>query len=181
MRIGLRVLLGYFLIVALAAWLLAQVFVQQIKPGVRQAQEDTLIDTANVLAELATPDMRGGAIADGAFARGVRAVRRRPVEATLYGVDKRRTSYRVTVTDARGIVVFDSDDTDIGRDNSRWNDVYRTLRGRYGARSTLEDPADQDSSVMHVAAPIRAADGAIIGVLTVAKPCLLYTSPSPRD
>lgn len=170
MRIGLRVLLGYFTIVALAAWLLAQVFVQQIKPGVRQAQEDTLIDTANVLAELASDDMRAGRIAEGAFARGLRATRQRAVDARIYGVDKRRASYRVTVTDARGIVVFDSDDRDIGRDNSRWNDVYRTLRGQYGARSTLEDPADERSSVMHVAAPIRAVDGRVIGVLTVAKP-----------
>ena len=34
MKIGLRVLLGYFVIVALAAWLLGNVFVQQVKPGV---------------------------------------------------------------------------------------------------------------------------------------------------
>ena len=53
MKIGLRILLGTFLIVALAALLLAQVFVQQVKPGVRQTMEDTLVDTANVLAELA--------------------------------------------------------------------------------------------------------------------------------
>ena len=170
MRIGLRVLLGYFLIVALAAWLLAQVFVQQIKPGVRQAQEDTLIDTANVLAQLAAADMRAGRIADGTFARDLQALRGRALDAQLYGVDKRRTSYRVTITDARGIVRFDSDGRDVGRDNSRWNDVYLTLRGQYGARSTREDPADEDTSVMHVAAPIRDEAGAIIGVLTVAKP-----------
>ena len=50
MRIGLRILLGYFLIVALAALLLGQVFLREMKPGVRQAMEDTLVDTANVLA-----------------------------------------------------------------------------------------------------------------------------------
>ena len=41
MRIGLRVLLGYFLIVGLAAWFLLTVFVQQVKPGVRASMEDT--------------------------------------------------------------------------------------------------------------------------------------------
>lgn len=169
MNIGLRVLLGYFLIVALAALLVGKVFVEQVKPGVRQAMEDTLIDTANMLAELAADDMRAGRIADGQFARRVRAVRQREIGAEVAGFSKRRTNFRVTVTDAHGIVVFDSDDVDLGRDNSRWNDVHRTLRGQYGARSTRSDPLDEDSTVMHVAAPIR--DGAqLLGVLSLAKP-----------
>src|SRR5690554_1023318 len=60
MRIGLRIFLGYFLIVALAAWLLMRVFVAEVKPGVRQAMEDSLVDSANVLAELATDDLLAG-------------------------------------------------------------------------------------------------------------------------
>lgn len=170
MKIGLRILLGYFAIVALAAWMLSQVFVQQIKPGVRQAMEDTLIDTANMLAELAADDMRAGRIAEGIFAQRVSAVRQRQVGAEISGFAKLRTNYRVTVTDARGIVVFDSDGLELGRDNSEWNDVYLTLRGEYGARSTRSDPNDENSSVMYVAAPVRAENGAIIGVLTVSKP-----------
>ena len=178
MRIGLRVLLGYFVIVALAALLLGRVFVQQVKPGVRQAMEDTLADTANVLAELATDDLLAGSIDDGRFARRIRALERRDIDADIWGFEKRRVSYRVTVTDNKGIVVFDSAGRDLGRDNSRWNDVHRTLRGEYGARSTREDPADENSSVMYVAAPIyasghergRDAQGRIAGVLTVSKP-----------
>jgi len=170
MNIGLRVLLGYFLIVALAALLVGKVFVEQVKPGVRQAMEGTLIDTANTLAELASDDMLAGRIADGAFARRMRAVHARKVGADVWGFAKDSSGFRVTVTDARGIVVFDSEGKDLGRDNSRWNDVYRTLRGEYGARSTRSDPGDEDSTVMHVAAPIRDARGGIVGVLTVAKP-----------
>src|SRR5690606_23422027 len=52
---------------------------------------------------------------------------------------------------------------------SQWRDVYLTLRGEYGARSTMADPDDTLSTVMHVAAPIRDG-GRIVGVLTVAKP-----------
>jgi two-component system sensor histidine kinase CreC len=169
MKIGLRIFLGYFVIVALAALLLARVFVAEVKPGVRQAMEDTLVDTANVLAELATDDMVAGHINDGAFARRVRALRGRDFGAEIWGFGKRSANYRVYVTDARGVVVFDSTGHDIGKDYSRWNDVYLTLRGRYGARSTRSDPADENSTVMHVAAPIRDG-GRIIGVLTVAKP-----------
>ena len=177
MNIGLRVLLGYFLIVALAALLVGRVFVEQVKPGVRQAMEDTLIDSANMLAELASDDMQAGHIADGHFAARVRALQQRSIEANVAGFAKRGSNFQVTVTDARGMVVFDSLGRDIGRDNSKWNDVYRTLRGEYGARSTRTDPNDDTSTVMHVAAPIFAGNGGgdvaqrrIIGVLSVAKP-----------
>lgn len=169
MRIGLRILLGYFLIVALAAFLLMRVFTQEIKPGVRQAMEDTLADTANVLAELATDDFLAGRIDDGRFATRVRALRERDIGGNIWGFRKSQAEYRVYVTDADGIVVFDSAGRDVGRDYSRWNDVLLTLRGQYGARSTRTDPDDDSTSVMHVAAPIR--DGnRVIGVLTVAKP-----------
>ncbi|GAA3929594.1 two-component system sensor histidine kinase CreC [Luteimonas lutimaris] len=170
MKIGLRILLGYFVIVALAAWLLGNVFVQEVKPGVRQAMEDTLADTANALAELAADDFLAGHIADGRFARRMRALGERDIDAHIWGFRKQASDYRVYVTDARGIVVFDSAGRDMGRDYSRWNDVFLTLRGQYGARSTRSDPDDENSTVMHVAAPIRDADGRIAGVLTVAKP-----------
>ena len=73
------------------------------------------------------------------------------------------------MTDAKGIVLLDSSGVAVGQDYSRWNDVYLTLRGEYGARSTRSDPDDASSSVMYVAAPIR-DNGKIIGVVTVAKP-----------
>ncbi len=170
MKIGLRIFLGYFLIVALAGWLLLRVFVAEVKPGVRQAMEDTLVDSANVLAELATDDLLAGRIADGRFAKAVRALQGRDFGADIWGFDKRGSNYRLYVTDARGTVVFDTEGGAVGADYSRWNDVYLTLRGRYGARSTVSDPDDPDSTVMHVAAPIRDDGGAIVGVLTVAKP-----------
>src|SRR5690606_458878 len=170
MRIGLRILLGYFLIVAVTGILLLQVFVAEVKPGVRQAMEDTLADTANVLAELATDDMLAGRIADGRFARRVDALDRRRLDARIWHVDKHAVSYRSTVADAAGIVVYDSEGREVGRDHSRWNDVYLTLRGRYGARSTRSVPGDDSSTAMYVAAPMFDPGGRIIGVLTVSKP-----------
>ena len=168
MRLSLRIFLGYFLIVGLAAWLVMHVFVGEIKPGVRQAMEDTLVDTANMLALLAADDMASGHMQDGDFARRVGALAARDVHARIWGFRKDALDYRVYVTDARGVVVFDSSGKDVGKDYSRWNDVYLTLHGKYGARSTRSDPNDPDSTVMHVAAPIL-RDGRIIGVLTVAK------------
>ena len=168
MKIGLRIFLGYFLIVGLAGFFVMRVFVNEVKPGVRQAMEDTLVDTANAFAELATPDMRDGRIGDGQFAHSIDSLVRRDVRAQIWNFRKQSFDYRIYVTDGRGIVVYDSAGQAVGKDYSRWNDVYLTLRGKYGARSTLSDPNDKTSSVMHVAAPIRDGDR-IIGVLTVAK------------
>src|SRR5207342_3437394 len=168
MRIGLRIFLGYFLIVGLAGFFVMRVFVNEVKPGVRQAMEATLVDTSSALAALAAPELSDGTIADGRFSRAVDALEYRTLTANIAGVRKSRFDYRIYVTDAHGIVVYDSDHHDVGKDYSRWNDVYLTLRGKYGARSTRSDPNDDSSSVMHVAAPIF--DGArTIGVLTVAK------------
>jgi two-component system sensor histidine kinase CreC len=169
MRLGLRLFLAFFLIVGLAAFFVMRVFVNEVKPGVRQAMESTLVETANMLAVMAADDLKGGAIAQGDFARHMAEARRRDIDADVSGFTKRTLDYRVTITDARGVVVYDSQGRDLGRDNSRWNDVYRTLRGEYGARSSPEVPGDTVHTVMHVAAPIR--DGQrLIGVLTVAQP-----------
>ncbi len=169
MKIGPRILLGYFLIVGLAAWFLLAVFVQQVKPGVRSTLEDTLVDTANLLAVLVADDVKAGRTGPESMLARIRAAERRSVDVQIDGFRKRASNYRVYITDARGIVIFDSSGRDVGKDFSRWNDVYLTLRGAYGARSTRAYPEDDSSAVMHVAAPIR--DGArILGVLTVAKP-----------
>ncbi|KWH62170.1 two-component system sensor histidine kinase CreC [Burkholderia sp. AU39826] len=169
MHIGLRIFFGFFLIVGLAALITLRVFVQEVKPGVREAMEDTLVDTAQVLATLAADDMANGHIADGAFARQLGKLHERPVSANVWGIQKNAIGYRLYITDAHGIVRYDSSGSAVGQDYSRWNDVYRTLRGEYGARSTRSDPYDDGSTVMHVAAPIRRGDE-IIGVLTIAKP-----------
>lgn len=169
MGIGGRLFLGFFLIVGLAAFFVMRVFVNEVKPGVRQAMESSLVDTANVLAVLATSDLKEGRISDGDFARSMAEVQQRDLNARVWRFPKRRLDHRITITDASGVVVYDSQGRDIGRDNSRWNDVYRTLRGEYGARSSPENEGDTEHTVMHVAAPIRDGD-TIIGVLTVAQP-----------
>lgn len=173
MHIGLRIFFGFFVIVGLAAFLTLRVFVQEVKPGVRQAMEDTLVDTANVLAALAADDMKQDRIADGAFAQRLALVQDTPVDASVWGLRKQSVGYRIYITDTRGIVRFDTTGSAVGTDYSRWNDVYLTLQGKYGARSTRANPDDENSTVMHVAAPIRDPDsGKTLGVLTVAKPNL---------
>ncbi|WP_312155658.1 two-component system sensor histidine kinase CreC [Lelliottia nimipressuralis] len=169
MRIGMRLLLGYFLIVAIAAWFVLSIFVQEVKPGVRRATEGTLIDTATLLAEVGRDDLLANDPQNGRVAQAFSQLHQRPFRANIGGIYKVRNEYHVYMTDAQGKVVFDSTGKGLGEDYSRWNDVWRTLRGQYGARSTQDDPNDPESTVMYVAAPI-VDRGKIIGVLSVGKP-----------
>ncbi|CAI2520938.1 two-component system sensor histidine kinase CreC [Serratia proteamaculans] len=169
MRIGLRLLLGYFLIVAVAGYFVLSIFVQEVKPGVRRATEGTLVDTANLLAQIARLDMQHADVAHGQLAQAFAQLNQRPIGANIAGIRKDRSEYHVYLTDQHGKVIFDSSGKALGQDYSRWNDVYLTLLGQYGARSTRSDPQDENSSVMYVAAPVM-DQGKIIGVLSVGKP-----------
>lgn len=168
MRIGLRLLLGFFLILGLALFVVLRIFLEEVKPGTRLAMEDSLVDTAHALAQVATPDMRAGTIAHGDFAKAMLTLESARPRADIWGFHKERVDNHVTVTDDRGIVVFDSQQKAVGQDHSRWNDVYKTLRGEYGARSSAVNADDPNNTVMHVAAPIRDGER-IIGVLTVSR------------
>lgn len=170
MKISLKIFLGYFVLVGLAAWFVLTVFVDEVKPGVRQAMEDTLVDTANVLAELAASEVESGNIENGNFAKSLAKYQAKATKANIWGVRKQTADYRVYITDAKGIVIFDSVNLALGQDYSKWNDVYLTLRGKYGVRSSLAIAGDKNSdTIMYIAAPIR-NDNQIIGSLTVAKP-----------
>jgi two-component system sensor histidine kinase CreC len=165
----LRLFVVGAILVAVFGWFALRQVLEEVKPAVRQSTEETLIDTANLLAELVAADLRDGRLAQGDLARVMAAYGQRHPGADIWGIRKDGVTHRIYITDANGIVLLDSTGRDVGSDYSRWNDVYRTLHGQYGARTTEEVPGDETSTVMYVAAPVRDADR-IIGVVTVAKP-----------
>ena len=95
MKISFRIFLGYFLIVGLAAYFILQVFVNQVKPGVRQSMESSLVDTANVLAQLATHDLKNGVIADGEFSRAISSAKTSRYKAGISEYMKEVFNYRI--------------------------------------------------------------------------------------
>jgi two-component system sensor histidine kinase CreC len=169
LKISGRIFLGYFLIVGLAAYFLLNTFIAQLRPGVRQSVEEVMVDIANLLAEVVEREVVDGSVGEGEFAGEMRDFLRRELNADIWDLKKNHPSLRVYVTDRNGRLIYDSEGAEPGADYSQWRDVYLTLRGEYGARSTPLDPADELSTVMHVAAPIKYR-GEIVGVLTVAKP-----------
>lgn len=169
MSLSVRIFLVYFLLTGLSVWSLFQSVTTELIPGMRQALEEVLIDTSNVLAEIVEQELSEGRIASGEFANQVQAFKSRNLSSRIYSHLRTDTNLEVYITDRDGIVRYDSTGRDVGEDYSRWNDVYLTLQGKYGARTTRIDVDDPNSSVMHVAAPVL-LDGEIIGVVTVAKP-----------
>ncbi|KZN40923.1 hypothetical protein N474_11950 [Pseudoalteromonas luteoviolacea CPMOR-2] len=166
--LGLRLFLLYFVIVIMTTYFVSSTLIKEIKPTVRQTTEETLVDMANLLAVLVAEELASGTLETSQISTLIQKFGNRSVDAAIWGVDKKAMSHRIYVTDSKGIVVADSWQQDIGSDFSRWNDVYLTLRGMYGARSTAVDPDDPLSTVMHVAAPVI-YQGKTIGSLTVAK------------
>ncbi|MBV4465220.1 two-component system sensor histidine kinase CreC [Pseudomonas sp. SWRI79] len=169
MPLGIRIFLVYVLFIGLTGYFVLNTVMEEIRPGVRQSTEETLVDTANLMAEILRDDFKAGTLSQNRWPELLKAYGERQPKANIWGLPKNQVNHRIYVTDAKGIVVLDSSGVAVGQDYSRWNDVYLTLRGEYGARSTRSSPDDSNSSVMHVGAPIR-DNGQIIGVVTVAKP-----------
>ncbi|SFH02104.1 two-component system sensor histidine kinase CreC [Pseudomonas sp. NFACC45] len=169
MSLGIRIFLVYVLFIGLTGYFVLNTVMEEIRPGVRQSTEETLVDTANLMAEILRDDFKAGTLNQNRWPQLLKAYGERQPAASIWGLPKNQVNHRIYVTDGKGIVVLDSSGVAVGQDYSRWNDVYLTLRGQYGARSTRSVADDPTSSVMHVGAPIR-DNGRIIGVVTVAKP-----------
>lgn len=164
-----RILLGILAIYAAgSAFLLYQVLAD-LDPRYRESAEESLVETAQLMAVMVEQDVRGGAIDVQRLQPLFEALRMRKFEARIFSLVKERVELQMLVTDRNGRVLFDSAGRHTGADFSVWRDVSLALRGEYGARTTAEVPNDPDSAVMYVAAPVR-SEGRIVGAVSVAKP-----------
>ncbi|MDQ8186572.1 two-component system sensor histidine kinase CreC [Pelagicoccus sp. SDUM812002] len=164
------ILLVYLLVVGGGFYAIMSTMTQEIQPRYLESMEESLVDTANILAaQLEHTAEREGLSADTIAQIFERAYERR-FEAQIYTLRKESVDLEVYLTDAAGKVLFDSSDkTNEGKDFSQWIDVSRTLEGQYGARATWTSRNGEKALVLYVAAPVR-LDGRIQGVVTVGKP-----------
>lgn len=169
MNLTLRIFLAYFLLVGAGLVMFLYSTYNELRPVIRQSSEATLVDTANLLAEFATPLVVSDAGSPAPFVRAVSSYRKRQLNARIWSQAKTQPSFRVYVTDKKGTVVFDTKTSQVGKDYSGWIDVSRTLEGKYGARTSPSAPGDTIHTTMYVAAPIYYQQR-IVGVLTVAQP-----------
>lgn len=165
-----RITLCVIALIILAGFnLLVKKQLADVEPQLFQATEEAMVDAANVLAVFAEREFTADGFDARQFQEVMEAAGARKIDASIYNHTKVRVGLDVYVTDAEGKVLFDSGFPErVGADYSQFRDVYLTLRGKYGARSTRVDESDETSSVLHVAAPIGES-AKPLGVLTVYK------------
>ncbi len=173
-----RIFVGILVVyVAGIAFLLYRI-VLDLDPRYREATEEALVETSQVLAAFVERDVQDGVIDPAALAVTMKAAYAREFDAQVFGFVKNRVELRVYVVDRDGRVLYDSIGRAVGQDYLGWRDVSLTLAGFYGARTTPDVPGDPRTAVMYVGAPIHANggdgngndDAAIVGALTVGKP-----------
>ena len=172
-----RIFFGLLLIYAIGMAAVLYRVVSDLDPRYRESAEESLVETSQLLATLIEQDVRDGAIDTALLDSLFKAAYAREFSAQIFTVNKTKVELRAYVTDRNGTVLFDSTGQSGGKDFSQWRDVQLTLKGEYGARTTLDIPDDPNSAVMYMAAPVRwtsnaqgAGSGEIIGSVTVGKP-----------
>jgi len=164
-----RIFIGILLAYVAGVGLLMYRQLEEIDPRYRESAEESLVETAQLLATLIEGVSRDGTLQADALDPVFQALYARRFKANIYGFEKTRVEMRLAVVDRGGRVVFDSTHRAQGADYSQWRDVKLALQGEYGARTTPDVEDDPRTSVMYVAAPIRVADQ-IIGAVSVGKP-----------
>ncbi|MGE8708811.1 two-component system sensor histidine kinase CreC [Leptospira interrogans] len=144
---------------------------ESIRPRYMEAVEESLNDTAHLLASLLEREFSQKndsleKISERILSPMMQTTTERDLNSKIFEITKKKVDLQLYVTDERGIVIYDSEKLKKGQDYSKKNDVYLTLQGKYGARSSLLFGSEKG---LFVAAPIRKS-GKIIGVLTVIKP-----------
>ena len=170
MSLRARILLAYVLLVAASFSGLIYLIMNDVRPRYLEAVEEPTVDIAEILAASLSQQILNGSLRLDTMDAIMSALSKRTLSARIYNLTKRDVTLRVYVTDARGILLYDSAGMDRpGTDYSLWRDVHLTLKGQYGARSTKTSPDDQSTRVIYVAAPIM-KDSKVFGVVSVGKP-----------
>ncbi|WP_029190896.1 two-component system sensor histidine kinase CreC [Verrucomicrobium spinosum] len=170
MSLTSKLLFGFALISAIGFWLMMDQVLERVERQYLEAAEEPMVDIAHVLAEMLSRDMRADGTLDSTpMKAAMEGAKNRQFEARIYSFLKTRVDMDVYVTDAKGVVLFDSLHPETVGEKRAKRDVVLTLNGFYGARSSREDENDVNSSVMYSAAPIR-VDDRVVGVVSVAKP-----------
>lgn len=170
MKITLLIVAGFLAIAGGGFFFLMHTISDDVERQYSQAAEEPLVDFAHILASLVEQDIENGTLDLSDFRQGLADAYGRKFFAKIYSIEKSELFTNIYVTDADGLVVYDSEDGKReGEDYSEYNDVFLARQGKYGVRSTRTDPDDSRTSVFYIAAPIR-WQGKLIGTLTVSRP-----------
>lgn len=173
MSLRLRIIITFALLMSVAFSGIIWLIIHDVRPRYLEAVEESTVETAELMAAVLSEQLNDGRTLHSISANMntvMEAVAERTLSARIYTIVKHDVSLQIYITDKHGILLYDSTKRAApGDDFSQWRDVFLTLRGQYGARSTRTVPDDPSSQVIFVAAPIL-KNGEIAGVLSVGKP-----------
>lgn len=158
-------------ILALGFFRLCDYLLDDLEFQTFQASEEAMVDAAHLFASAAEAHLYDESLPPElltAFESTFTNAHQRQFKANIFVKEKTYVSIDCYLTDNNGIVVFDSQNERVGQDLSTFHDVYKTKRGKYGARSSRTSENDARTSVMYVGAPIN-FNGKVIGVATAYK------------
>jgi two-component system sensor histidine kinase CreC len=118
-----RIFLGVFVVYLAAVAALLYRLAADLDPRYRESAEESLVDTANLLATLLELRTYNGIIPTDELERTLNHLARRPVYARIFDIEKTAVDLHVYVTDRDGVVLFDSKGRDVGTDYFAWRDV----------------------------------------------------------
>ncbi|KZZ46128.1 hypothetical protein A3759_07890 [Thalassolituus sp. HI0120] len=168
-RFSVRIFLSFLILISISSYWSFSSFEQELRPALKNATEETLVDTANLIAEFITSDLVNSSFNIDRLQDISEHFKQRQINADIWSVHKLRSNLEFYLTDNNGIVLFDSRGEAQDEDYSRWNDVFLTLQGEYGARTTRAEKHDASTSTMYVAAPVYFQQE-LFGVVTLIKP-----------
>ena len=169
----------YAMILGGLGWFILDHAIERLDDGMRQAAESVMVDAANIIGsileqQLSDQSANDFSIDTNLLSKALQGAKSRQLDAKIYQVSRRSFGADVYVTDRTGIVIYDSSGRYVGKDFSKWRDVYLTLSGKYGARTSFLSPQgaekqDHDQKAMIVAAPIYFNNN-IVGSISLSTP-----------
>lgn len=170
MKLGARIFVCYLVIFCACFYYPIQWMLNSLEARYRESVEEIMIDQANILAGQVAAELEAGTFNPLRLRDAFGRARHQPLDAKIFDLHKTLVDSHFYLTDRSGHVIADSrTPAEIGADYSAWRDVYLTLHGEYGARTTRRLPLDPTTSSLYVAAPV-VVSGQIAGCLTLIKP-----------
>src|SRR6188768_3314745 len=109
MSLTSRLLFGFALIAGIGFWLMMDQVLDRVERQYLESAEEPMVDMANVLAEMLEQEgNQTGALKTDTLRAAFEGAKARQFVAKIYSVAKTHVDMDVYVTDAQGIVLFDS-------------------------------------------------------------------------
>ncbi|SUO94302.1 two-component system sensor histidine kinase CreC [Suttonella ornithocola] len=170
--ISLRLFFILLALLLLLGWQWFNRSSEVLKISMKQSAETTLVDTLWLLtAEQTKQYAQTGQLNINALAEQIHIAQHLPQTAKIYTHHKNHLELEVLLSNANGMVIYDSKQQAVGKDYSHWRDIHAALQGQYSARSSyLNEAHPEQGKEMVVSAPIFSPTGTVVGVLSLRQP-----------